>query len=101
MTILAGEAAPEAAPEKQAISNQDGRDWLIVTVMIRRDGDSTVVTDEVSGATASGPDLGSAMASLAGDIEGRWRTLEAAKPLRWPHERRKLAQLRGYFGRAR
>jgi hypothetical protein len=90
LTILAG--------EKQAISNQDGRDWLIVTVMIRRAGDSTVVTDEVSGATASGPDLAAALAALAGGIEARHRELEAAKPLRWPHERRDLARLRGYFG---
>lgn len=99
MTTLAGRTGAEAARQRPAISNEHGRDWLITTIRITRRGDSTVVTDEVSSATASGPDLASAMASLADGMEARYRELEAAAPLRWPHERRKLAQLRGYFGR--
>jgi hypothetical protein len=89
------------AGEKQAISNQDGRDWLWASILIKRDGDATIVADNVSGATASGPDLPSALASLAVGMEARYRELEAASPLRWPHDRRALARLRGYFGSAR
>ena len=88
-------------PEHPAYSLLVVGNILLPTFLAYFSAIATIVADNVSGATASGSDLPSALASLADGMEARYRELEAASPLRWPHDRRTLARLRGYFGSAR